>query len=293
MSCVLRSNVYYFTLHSVIDGKAQYARRPFASNKTFDNIFFSEKQRLKRKLDIFVNKQEVYTKFGVPRTLGFLFSGLPGCGKTACAKCIANYTKRHVIVIPLHKVTNMTVLTSLFFNEEIDSVRVPFDSRIYVFEEIDCNGWDEIVSARTDESRESRDTSSNVIVLSSSESSYRREKSEEECLGKVTLGGLLELLDGIAETPGRLIIVTTNHPEKLDPALIRPGRIDMHVSFGLPTANDVISIVRHFFGNDVVLSEDDVDSIVNAGMTHAELCQCFMEYQDDFESALCIVTSKK
>ncbi|KAF0691357.1 hypothetical protein As57867_017338, partial [Aphanomyces stellatus] len=42
---------------------------------------------------------------------------------------------------------------------------------------------------------------------------------------KLNLSGLLNVLDGVVDSPGRILIMTTNHPEKLDPALIRPGRV--------------------------------------------------------------------
>lgn len=44
--------------------------------------------------------------------------------------------------------------------------------------------------------------------------------------------GLLNVLDGVVDTPGRIVIMTTNHPETLDAALIRPGRIDKKIYLG-------------------------------------------------------------
>ena len=44
--------------------------------------------------------------------------------------------------------------------------------------------------------------------------------------------GLLNVLDGIVDTPGRIVVMTTNHIETLDPALIRPGRIDKRICLG-------------------------------------------------------------
>jgi mitochondrial chaperone BCS1 len=54
---------------------------------------------------------------------------------------------------------------------------------------------------------------------------------------KLDLAGLLNVLDGVVDTPGRLLVLTTNHPEKIDPALIRPGRVDKMIYLGyiLPT----------------------------------------------------------
>jgi chaperone BCS1 len=55
----------------------------------------------------------------------------------------------------------------------------------------------------------------------------------------VSLSGLLNVIDGVAACEGRILVMTTNHPEKLDPALVRPGRIDMSIAFGYSTAADI------------------------------------------------------
>lgn len=72
-------------------------------------------------------------------------------------------------------------------------------------------------------------------------SSFYKEKDE------LNLSGILNVLDGIVDTPGRIVIITTNHPEKLDPALIRPGRIDKKIMLGYMSADDLGSIVQHYF----------------------------------------------
>ena len=56
-------------------------------------------------------------------------------------------------------------------------------------------------------------------------------KKKEELDDKLTLGAILEVIDGLVETPGRVIIFTTNHKDSIDPALLRPGRIDMQIEF--------------------------------------------------------------
>ena len=53
---------------------------------------------------------------------------------------------------------------------------------------------------------------------------------------KLDLSGLLNVLDGVVDTPNRILVMTTNHPEKLDPALIRPGRIDKKLLLGCESA---------------------------------------------------------
>lgn len=63
----------------------------------------------------------------------------------------------------------------------------------------------------------------------------------------LNLTGLLNVLDGVVDTPGRMLIMTTNHPEMLDPALIRPGRIDKKVLLGYMQAPDIIQMLEHYF----------------------------------------------
>mmetsp|Transcript_27572 Transcript_27572/g.67054 ORF Transcript_27572/g.67054 Transcript_27572/m.67054 type:complete len:882 (+) Transcript_27572:118-2763(+) len=63
----------------------------------------------------------------------------------------------------------------------------------------------------------------------------------------LNLSGLLNVLDGVVDTPGRILIMTSNHPEKLDPALIRPGRIDKKLMLGYMKGDDVCDMLEHYF----------------------------------------------
>merc|ERR1719210_2238390 len=64
---------------------------------------------------------------------------------------------------------------------------------------------------------------------------------------KLNLSGLLNVLDGVVDTPERILIMTTNHPEQLDPALIRPGRIDKKILLGYMSPAHAISMIEHYF----------------------------------------------
>lgn len=76
--------------------------------------------------------------------------------------------------------------------------------------------------------------------------------------GGITFAGLLNALDGVTSKPGVITIMTTNHPEKLDPALIRKGRVDLSVHFGNATAEQARRIFLHFYEGlpDAVLVVD-------------------------------------
>ena len=69
---------------------------------------------------------------------------------------------------------------------------------------------------------------------------------------KISLSGLLNVIDGVATHEGRILIMTTNHPEKLDPALIRAGRVDMQISFSYATSSQIKSLfLRMYAGENV------------------------------------------
>merc|ERR1719277_2048938 len=64
---------------------------------------------------------------------------------------------------------------------------------------------------------------------------------------KLNLSGLLNVLDGVVDTPERILIMTTNHPEFLDPALIRPGRMDKKILLGYMAPVHASQMIEHYF----------------------------------------------
>jgi ATPase family associated with various cellular activities (AAA) len=76
---------------------------------------------------------------------------------------------------------------------------------------------------------------------------------------QLSLSGLLNVLDGVVDTPGRILIMTTNHPEMLDPALIRPGRVDKKIMLGYMDPIDVIKMLELYFQTE--LSDEQSDRV--------------------------------
>jgi len=99
----------------------------------------------------------------------------------------------------------------------------------------------------------------------------------------LTLSHILNIIDGLLECHGRILIITTNQPEKLDSALIRPGRVDMKVHFDWCTTDDCIKIVEMFFEQPV--PQKYKAQIADKQFTAAEIYQiCFQSV--DMEKAL-------
>lgn len=88
----------------------------------------------------------------------------------------------------------------------------------------------------------------------------------------LNLAGLLNVLDGVVDTPNRIVIMTTNHPEKLDPALIRPGRINKKIYMGRMCTEQAIQMMRHYFGDIKSQTQVLLESIfVDEALSPAEL----------------------
>jgi hypothetical protein len=250
----------------------------FNSTKTFDNLFFQGKAELLARLEQFKMRgaESIAERLGLPSTLGLLFYGEPGTGKTSAIKAIANYMQMHMIIVPMSKIRTRNDLERIFY--DMDLCYLPTDKRIYVFEEIDCNGWETIVVDRKFQKPEDTSRAESVEGWDALEDPTKRHqrtlelrKKEKEKEDKLTLGALLEILDGLVECPGRMVIMTTNHRGILDPALIRPGRIDMEIEFGRLSREDVAAIYERMWGMQV--PAESLTKIPNEKYTQAEVAQ--------------------
>jgi Cdc6-like AAA superfamily ATPase len=100
----------------------------------------------------------------------------------------------------------------------------------------------------------------------------------------IDLGVILNLLDGILETPGRIMIMTTNYPDRLDPALIRPGRIDLMINFKKCTSTDIEEIYEGI--TEMKVNDRLRDSLPDDFYSPAEITQKIFEHFEDPELAL-------
>jgi hypothetical protein len=211
---------------------------------------------LKERLDLFVNHPDWYMDRGIPYSLGIMLHGVPGAGKTSTIKAIAKDTNRHIFNLSLRPYTTQRQLTNLFFNETVhvqtydggkQTLKIPLNKRVYVIEDIDC---------LTD------------VVLDRAITKETAANKEGEA---VTLSFLLNLLDGVLETPGRILVITSNYPDKLDKAFVRPGRIDVRIEFKYADREFILDMVNKFYTTTMALT--DIPAEIVDQFTPAEVME--------------------
>ena len=229
----------------------------WTSNVTFENRFFKDKDIIFDKIKFFMNNSDWYKERGIPHTLGFLLWGEPGCGKTGFIKAMMNYTKRHGVTIKLNNRFDINKLKEIMCEDNIADLKIPQNKRILIFEDIDC--MSEIVKPR------------DPIDVKKIEQSLERptdlkleELIQQDICYNNNLSYFLNILDGLQECPGRIIIMTTNKPEELDRALIRPGRIDHNINFTLATTKDSIDILEFYWKEKCLYNDLPSEKISHA-----------------------------
>jgi SpoVK/Ycf46/Vps4 family AAA+-type ATPase len=115
-----------------------------------------------------------------------------------------------------------------------------------------------------------------VVQSKSNDDDKKKINKKEEF--ELTMGELLEILDGMVEMPGRMMIMTSNHPEMLDPAILRPGRIDLQIHFKNLMRENIADMYRLWFNNDI--PEEYYKRINDYTFSQAEIGNLFSTYDN-------------
>lgn len=264
----------------------------FTSNRNFKNLFFKDKNFLIDKLEYFIKNKDWYDEEGHPYTLGIGLHGPPGTGKTSVIKCIANKLDRHVIIIPLSKIKTQREFNNSYFEKIYNRFNnsIDFDHKIIVFEDIDCMA--DIVKSRQEKKCDNKnlknidnietninnqnillnnlsnkiDSLGNSDIKSDSVMININDKSDND---KITLSYILNIIDGIRETPGRILIITSNDYNSLDPALIRPGRIDITLEMKNADKNIIRDMYKYFYNEDI--NNESLNKLVDYSISPAKI----------------------
>jgi mitochondrial chaperone BCS1 len=114
----------------------------------------------------------------------------------------------------------------------------------------------------------------------------RNQSDNQGYQSMLTFSGLLNALDGVASAEERIVFMTTNHIERLDPALVRPGRIDMKEFLGNATESQIRGMFLRFYENQGDLADQFVRSLKDKSVSTASLQGHFVYFKDKPQQAL-------
>ncbi|KAL8115051.1 hypothetical protein AgCh_021760 [Apium graveolens] len=196
------------TLGSLYEGPGCWNSITLEHSSTFETLAMepNEKKALMDDLDLFVKRKDYFKRVGRAWKRGYLLYGPPGTGKSSLIAAMANHLKFDIYDLQLMNVTSDCEFRRLLLGTANRS--------ILVIEDIDCS-------------------------VDLPDRKIQEKKANPKHDLKFTLSGLLNFIDGLWSSCGdeRIIIFTTNNKDKLDPALLRPGRMDVHIHMSYLTMN--------------------------------------------------------
>ncbi|KAL1980482.1 hypothetical protein VTN96DRAFT_4038 [Rasamsonia emersonii] len=193
-----------------------------------------------------------YSNRGIPYRRGYMFYGPPGTGKSSLCFAAAGALHLKIYLVSL----NSKSLTE-------DSLAAMFQSLprrcIVLLEDVDAAG---MTNKRGDSTSDAPPQGPGHAAAIGEET----DKDDDKTAQGVSLSALLNIIDGVASSEGRILVMTTNHIEKLDPALLRPGRVDMTIEFGY---SDRVSIRDLFLAIYAPLEGDLPDAKIGNGAVNS------------------------
>jgi chaperone BCS1 len=205
----------------------------------------------------FLSRSSWYIDRGIPYRRGYLLYGPPGSGKSSFITALAGELNLSICILSLNsKNISDNVLNNLLSNAPQRS--------IILLEDVDA--------------------AVNRAQAPSQEQNVLHQYAHVQT--GVTFSGLLNALDGVAASEGRVLFMTTNHIERLDPALIRPGRVDKQVLMGDASKYQIRAMFLKFYPDakkEVV--DKFVDQVPTGKVSMAHLQGYFMLYKDDPKAA--------
>ncbi|KAI8380999.1 P-loop containing nucleoside triphosphate hydrolase protein [Radiomyces spectabilis] len=213
-------------------------------------------------LQSFMNNQSFYQRTGFPYRRGYLLHGNPGTGKTSLIFAIASALKRHLYFINLNYIDTDAELVQAFIN-------VPANA-IVAFEDIDT-------------------MTTTVHKRSMTYTKHSNGSTDLPPEHRFNLSTFLSILDGHTLEDGIIFIMTTNHHDILDPAIVRPGRMDVHLHLTYATHYQIRRIYTMVIGTEDGSTLDNIyaefeQEIPEFVIPPSEIMQTMVAYRHQKES---------
>jgi hypothetical protein len=235
------------------------------NNESFDDLFINEKDKLMKHLNDFKNGISKH-KF-----LSLLLHGKPGTGKSSIIKMMANYFNRSIVYIKLNEIRKLSTLIEII-HANIYEVETGYDSskdvkvgnnKIIVFEDIDACCEDLI---------KKRNVLDNCNNNTNKErrSRYNHPMLDDIAENTFTFDDLLNVFNGVIPNNGLIFAMSTNYIDKIDNALIRPGRITLNLELNEINKQSICSMIHKYY-TDISIEQINSDVVLN------EVIPCILE----------------
>ncbi|XP_015059879.1 AAA-ATPase At5g57480-like [Solanum pennellii] len=256
---------------------------PFKHPSTFETLAMDPEKKAEIMADLldFANGESFYQRTGRAWKRGYLLYGPPGTGKSSMIAAMANFLGYDIYDLELTEVHTNSELRKLLMKTSSKS--------IIVIEDIDCS----INLTNRKNNSTSSNSSSNYNVSPPGSGGGGGGSSEDGGGNTITLSGLLNFTDGLWSCCGseRIFVFTTNHIEKLDPALLRSGRMDMHIHMSYSSFAALKILLKNYLG----YNEDDVEKelleqleqvMERAEMTPADISEVLIKNRRNKDKAV-------
>ncbi|KAF9682249.1 hypothetical protein SADUNF_Sadunf05G0089200 [Salix dunnii] len=263
-------------IYTYDDEDSMWESTVFKHPATFDTLAMEPdlKKFIIEDLDSFVQRKDYFQSVGRVWKRGYLLHGPPGTGKSTLVAAIANHLRFNIYDLQLQGVRNDSQLRRILTSTTNRS--------ILLIEDIDCSTQSSRSRDRNKDAKEGHDDDDDDEGGDQLDSKLSFDP-------RVTLSGLLNFIDGLWSSCGeeRIIIFTSNYKEKLDPALLRPGRMDVHIYMGHCTPAAFKKLALTYLGiKEHVLFKCIEDLIQRTIITPAEVAQHLIMKSDDPQVAL-------
>jgi hypothetical protein len=300
------NNIYHF-IYQGGAGKHAFTKHLLSKkdhsklNEGFDHLFNEHTKTFIRDVDKLKNKAYYY-KYGLKRKKGYLFYGHPGCGKTSTVTAMALYDNRHIIEVPFTRIKTSKDFEDLINLDHVDDVKFNKDEIILLFDEIDINNK---ILTRNNDSASDITAIIKALGLANKTNDNQKVSIKDDPADidtpvvvsnntssdgdSINLGTILSRLDGIGNYDGLIMIATTNHLDKLDPAIYREMRLTPYY-FDYLRKSDIINMLETYF--EIKLSEDQIDQLPDRKdkITPAKLRHIIQDvFQDNTDNKSAIV----
>lgn len=205
----------------------------------------------------FLCSEKWYADRGIPFRRGYLLHGVPGSGKSSLIHALAGELMLDIYVVSLSSSwMNDSVLQTLMG-------RVPARC-VVLLEDLDA-AFTRSTTRDLMENGDGKDGKDGKEKEGDKDGNGKKKKSKDQLsdVNTLSLSGLLNALDGVAAAEGRLLFATTNHLERLDPALSRPGRMDVWIEFKNASRWQAEALFRNFFPSIEDLDRRDAEILAS------------------------------